>query len=216
MTESRLTRWEATEGRRGYGSHFETLRRSGEDIDGEARLADVLSPRNARMLDAGSGMGRVGAALAARGHRVVGVDLDAELIEQSRATYPDLPVLRARLDELGAADLATAGHSGPFDLIVCVGNVMILLAPGTESLVLSNLCTLLTDTGRLLVGFHTSAQPANSRHYSPDEFSQDATTAGLRIESRFATYDLAPFDPDGEYVVAVLRRVSAPEPAPGW
>lgn len=206
MTETPLTRWEATEGRRGYGSHFEALRRSGEDIEGEARLADVLAPRNARVLDAGSGMGRVGAALAARGHRVVGVDLDAELLEQSRATYPDLPVIQGRLDELTAEQLEAAGEPGPFDLVVCVGNVMILLAPGTERTVLARLRALLAEDGRLLVGFHTHAQPPNSRLYSPEEFADDATAARLRIESQFSTYDLAPFEPDGEYVVSVLRR----------
>lgn len=204
--QSPQTRWEGTDLRRGYGVHFEALRRSGEDIEGEARLTDVLAPRKARILDAGSGMGRVGAALQERGHRVVGVDLDPELIEQSRATYPDLPVVLGRLDVLLASDLSGAGQPGPFDLIVCVGSVMILLAPDTEQTVLARLRDLLTEDGRLLVGFHTNATPPNSRHYSPDEFAADAAAAGLVIESRFATYDLAPYDPDGEYVVNVLRR----------
>ena len=206
MTDSPLTRWEATENRRGYGAHFESLRTAGEDIEGEARLADVLAPRHARILDAGSGMGRVGAALAARGHRVVGVDLDAELLEQSRATYPHLPVVQGRLDVLSHEHLTAAGEPGPFDLIVCVGNVMILLAPDTERDVLSRLRDLLGVGGRLLVGFHTNATPPNSRHYSPAEFADDVAAVGLRIESRHATYDLAPFDPAGDYVVHVLGR----------
>ncbi|CUR56412.1 conserved hypothetical protein [metagenome] len=202
-----LTRWEQTEQRRGYGPHFAALRQVGDDIEGEARLADALAPRGARILDAGSGMGRVGAALQARGHRVVGVDLDTDLIEQSQATYPDLPVVEGRLDTLTAEHLSAAGEPGPFDLVVCVGNVMILLAPDTERAVLSNLSRLTTPGGRLLIGFHTQAMPPNSRRYSPDEFAADALAAGLRIESRHATYDLVPFDPDGDYVVNVLRHV---------
>ena len=41
----------------GYAGVFEGLIDRGEDIDGEARLADVLAPRAARILDAGAGMG---------------------------------------------------------------------------------------------------------------------------------------------------------------
>jgi SAM-dependent methyltransferase len=206
VTEPPQTRWEATPARLGYGKHFEALRTAGEDIEGEARLADVLAPRNARILDAGSGMGRIGAALQARGHQVVGVDLDADLLVQSKATYPDLPVVQGRLDVVTPHDLEAAGEPGPFDLIVCVGNVMVLLAPDTERTVLAHLYDLLAPGGRLLVGFHTAGGPPNSRTYSAEEFAADAVAVGLTLESRFSTYDLLPFDPDGDYVVNVLRR----------
>ncbi len=208
MPESPLTRWEATDQRRGYGALFASLQAAGEYLAGEARLADALVPRNARILDAGCGMGRVGAALQERGHRAVGVDLDPELVAQSRTTYPAFPVVEGRLDILTADDLAAAGEPGPFDLVVCVGNVMILLAPGTEQQVLGSLHALLVDGGRVLVGFHTTALPERSRHYSPDQFAADARAVGFTVESRFASYDLAPFDPEGDYVVTVLRRTS--------
>ena len=83
MTE---TRWEQAraqeraEGRGGYGEHFAKLLADGADVEGEARLADALVGRGAAILDAGSGMGRVGGALVRRGHRVVGVDFDEELL----------------------------------------------------------------------------------------------------------------------------------------
>jgi 2-polyprenyl-3-methyl-5-hydroxy-6-metoxy-1,4-benzoquinol methylase len=96
MAETRWERARAEEraaGQGGYGAHFARLIDEGVDIEGEARLADVLAPRGGRILDAGSGMGRVGGALAARGHRVVGVDFDPEILEQSRRTYPDLPLV---------------------------------------------------------------------------------------------------------------------------
>ena len=48
-------------------------------------------------------MGRVGAALAHRGHHVVGVDFDPEIIDQSRDTFPELPVVTSRLDQLTSA-----------------------------------------------------------------------------------------------------------------
>jgi hypothetical protein len=102
--------------------------------------------------------------------------------------------------------MEAAGEPGPFDLVVCVGNVMVLLAPDTERTVLAHLRELLTPGGRLLAGFHTKGGPPNSRRYSPAEFTEDVEAVGMLVESRFATYDLLPFEPDGEYVVNIVRR----------
>ena len=74
------TRWELTgEGNRGYGQHFGAQVAQGVDVDGEARFVDALAPRGARILDIGSGMGRVSAALRARGHTVVATEPDPAL-----------------------------------------------------------------------------------------------------------------------------------------
>ncbi len=67
--------------------------------------------RGARILDVGSGMGRVAAALQARGHDVVATEPDPALRAQSRATYPDLAVLP---HEALALD---PGELGTFDLV---------------------------------------------------------------------------------------------------
>jgi SAM-dependent methyltransferase len=205
------TRWErarASEraaGEGGYGAHFARLVADGVDVEGEARLADALAPRGGWILDAGSGMGRVGGALAARGHRVVGVDFDPEIIDQSRRTFPELPVVDARLDELTPAMLSAAGFPTAYDLVVCVGNVMTLLAPGTERTVLAHLAALLTPGGRLLVGFAIFGGPSSfAREYSLEEFVADYESVGLETVHRFATYDLRPFRAGGDYVVHVL------------
>ena len=209
------TRWEQARAREraagqgGYGAHFARLIAEGQDVEGEARLADVLAPRGARILDAGSGMGRVGAALVRRGHLVVGVDFDPEIISQSRDTFPELPVVTSRLDELTPESLAVAGFPTSYDLVVCVGNVLILLAPDTEQTVLANLATLLEPGGRMLVGFHLKNPPApTARTYPVEEFADDCAAAGLAVEARYASYDLAPFTEDGDYVVHVLRHAA--------
>ena len=199
------TRWEGpTDIGRGYGVHFAELIASGADVEGEARLADALAPRHARILDAGSGMGRTAAALRRAGHQAVGVDLDAGLVEQSRATYPDLPVAQARLEQLDAAFLAAHEMPTEFDLVVCVGNVMVLLANGSERTVLARFADLLAPDGRVLVGFSLGGAPPRSRIYPAHEFAADAGVAGLAVESRWATFDLRPFDPDGDFAVFVL------------
>jgi SAM-dependent methyltransferase len=207
------TRWEQARaqeraaGQGGYGAHFARLLAEGVDVEGEARLADVLAPREAWILDAGSGMGRVGAALTHRGHHVVGVDFDPEIIDQSRDTVPELPVVTSRLDELRPLTLSTAGFPTSYDLIVCVGNVMVLLAPDTERDALAAMAALLAPEGRMLVGFSLRDAPAaTARPYPAAEFVEDAASVGLALESRHASYDLAPFTDASAYAVHVLRH----------
>jgi SAM-dependent methyltransferase len=191
------TRWElADEQDRGYGERFARLVATGEDVEGEARLADALAGRGARILDVGSGMGRVAAALVARGHEVVAVEPDASLVAQSRATYPDL--------EVQHADILAATLEGVFDLVVAVGNVMVFLAEDTERAVLARLRSLLAPRGRVLVGYHLLDGPVPARDYPPHEFVEDAAAAGLRVEARFGSYELHP--PSPAYAVWLLAR----------
>jgi len=193
------TRWELVgEGNRGYGQHFAESLAGGVDIEGEARLADALVPREARILDIGSGMGRVAAALQSRGHRVVATEPDAALRAQSRATYPDLGVLPHEALALDPDELGT------FDLVVVVGNVMVYLGEDTERRVLERVRDLLAPTGRVLVGFHLTALKAGSRTYPADEFVADATASGLRVVHRFGSYEL--HEPVDDYAVWVLAR----------
>lgn len=200
------TRWDVhiagTES--GYARTFEELIAAGEDIDGEARLADVLAPRGARILDAGSGMGRVAAAMASRGHDVTAVEKDPDLIARSRSRYPHVPVVECDILGLDAALLARTGHPTAYDLVVLVGNVMVYLADGTEVRALRTVAGLLAPGGRVLVGFHPRQGPEHSRDYPVAAFRDHAVEAGLHVEHVFGGYDLAP--PADDYVVGVLRR----------
>ncbi|WP_141012500.1 class I SAM-dependent methyltransferase [Nocardioides sambongensis] len=216
MTDAPLppTRWAQGGARNtGYGSRFAELVADGADVDGEARLADTLVARGARVLDAGSGMGRVGAALLDRGHRVVGAEPDPALVEQSRRTYPRLAVVPREILALHAEDLTAVGAPTAFDLIVCVGNVITFVAESTEVAVLVRLRELLAPGGRVLVGFHLRGGPATARAYRPEEFVADAAAAGLVVQHRFGGYDLRPVDED--YAVWVLAADGAGSPHPG-
>ena len=189
------TRWElAGDGRRFYGENFAALVADGADVAGEARLADALVGRHARILDVGSGMGRIAAALTARGHDVVATEPDPALREQSLATYADVPVLPHEALAIPALE--------PFDLIVVVGNVFIYLAEDTERAVLAHLRSLLAPGGRILAGFHLTAIMSGSRTYPADEFPADAATVGLGVDWRFGSYELDP--PNDDYAVWVL------------
>jgi SAM-dependent methyltransferase len=199
-----LTRWELADNT-GFAAYFSGLIDAGADIEGEARLADAMLPRGATVLDAGAGFGRIGAALQARGHRVVAAEKDADLVAMAADLYPDLLVVRSDILALSPQLLAEAGRPTAYDLVVVVGNVMVLLAPDTERQALGTLAALLADGGRMLVGFHPKDSPASSaRAYPFEEFRTDAEAVGLSVQHRFGSYELAP--PSDAYVVAVLAR----------
>ncbi|MBB2890376.1 class I SAM-dependent methyltransferase [Flexivirga oryzae] len=202
---SRLSRWE--QGHRGYSARFAQLLRDGVDITGEARLANALLPRGSRVLDAGCGMGRIAAALEAMGHDAYGVDLDAELLEMAGRTYPALPVAQIRLEDVSPETLAAQEFPTSYDLIVCVGDVMVFLAEDSERDVLAAMRRVVTDDGRLLVGFHQDDSTKGKRAYPADEFIADAEASGWQLESRFATYDLRPEPGADGFFVGVLRAV---------
>jgi len=178
-----------------YIERFRSMCAEGQDLDGEARFVDAMVPRGARILDAGCGPGRVGGRLAALGHRVVGVDIDAELIAAAEGDHPGA-IWLAR--DLAVLDLAAEGVSERFDVIVSAGNVVTFLDPATRRAVLRRLSTHLAPDGRLAVGFGAG------RGYAFDDFFADADSVGLRDSLRLSSWDLRPFDASSTFLVAVM------------
>ncbi|WP_253858174.1 class I SAM-dependent methyltransferase [Prauserella alba] len=183
-----------------YIERMRGLARAGDDLAGEARLVDALAPRGARILDAGCGPGRVGAALAAAGHDVVGVDVDPALIAAAEQDYPGPQWLVGDLAEL---DLPAREIPAPFDVIVCAGNVMPFAAPSTRGTVLRRFRDHVAPDGRVAVGFGTD------RGYSADDFFADSAEAGFDTDHALSTWDLRPFGPESAFLVAVLSPRSA-------
>ncbi|WP_007023416.1 class I SAM-dependent methyltransferase [Saccharomonospora iraqiensis] len=180
-----------------YVERFRSMARAGDDLAGEARLVDAMVPRGARILDAGCGPGRVGGALAAAGHDVVGVDGDPVLIEAAEQDYPGPRWLVGDLAEL---DLPARGLFQPFDAVVCAGNVLPFCAPGTRGEVLRRLHAHLVPGGRAAIGFGAG------RGYEFPDFFADADAAGFVSDLTLSTWDLRPFTDDADFLVAVLRR----------
>jgi SAM-dependent methyltransferase len=168
---------------------------AGDDLDGEARLVDAMTARQSRILDAGCGPGRVGGSLAQRGHSVVGVDVDPELIA---AAEQDHPGPRWIVADLALMDLPSLGIDEGFDLVVCAGNVMTFLAPSTRVAVLERFRSHLRAGGRVVIGFGAG------RDYEFGEFFDDAERSNLRVDVRLSSWDLRPFDASSEFLVAIL------------
>ena len=200
MSATRPSRWELRTAAdpshsTWYVERFRTMAAQGADLAGEARLVDAMLPRGSRVLDAGCGPGRVGAELHARGHVVVGVDVDPVLVEAARTDHPGPDW---RVGDLAELDLPAEGVTEPFDAIVCAGNVMTFLAEGTEVEVLRHFGAHLAPDGRAVVGFGTG------RGYAPERFLADAAEAGLRLDVALSTWDLRPWSDDADFLVAVL------------
>ncbi|OBB26206.1 SAM-dependent methyltransferase [Mycolicibacterium peregrinum] len=180
-----------------YVERFRAMERAGQDLAGEARLVDAMASRNARILDAGCGPGRVGGYLAEVGHQVVGVDVDPVLIE---AAENDHPGPRWLVGDLAELDLPARGIADPFDIIVSAGNVMTFLAPSTRVQVLTRLRAHLADDGRAVIGFGAG------RDYEFGRFFDDVVAAGFTTDLLLSTWDLRPFTDDSDFLVAILRR----------
>lgn len=180
-----------------YVERFRAMAADGKDLAGEARLVDAMVARGSRVLDAGCGPGRVGGALDAAGHTVVGVDVDPVLIAAAEEDHPGPTWIVGDLAEL---DLPQHGIDEGFDLIVSAGNVMAFLAPSTRRLVLERLGAHLADDGRIVIGF------GSGRDYGFDEFFDHVAAAGLSEHLRLGTWDLRPFTDQSDFLVVVLGR----------
>jgi SAM-dependent methyltransferase len=176
---------------RWYIERFRAMAERGDDLGGEARMIDAMVPRGSRILDAGCGTGRVGGHLAAAGHHVTGVDLDPELIAEARDQHPG--------SSWQVGDLSEIDLPERFDVIVCAGNVMAFAGPSTRAEILRRFGAHLADGGRAVVGFGAG------RGYDFDDFLADVAAADLTPDLLLSTWDLRPFTPGADFLVAVLR-----------
>ena len=175
-----------------YIDRFKAMEAEGNDMAGESRMVNALASRGAKILDAGSGPGRVGKQLHALGHRVTRVCPDATWIT---ADLVDLP------EVLGIEGDATAENG--FELLVCAGNVMGFLARSTRKPVVENFRRVLAPGGRAVVGYGSGP----GRDYAFEQFLADAREVGLNVDNTYSSWQLHPYqEGSSEFLVAVLSR----------
>jgi SAM-dependent methyltransferase len=199
--------WLATRNRTGqeYDAPYAARAAAGMDVHGEANLVEHLlrSPLNQsqshqpyRVLDAGCGTGRTAIELAQRGIEIVGVDLDAVMLQQARAKAPQL--------DWRLGDLSVIVLDKSFDLIVMAGNVMIYLTPGTEAATVANMARHLKPGGLLVAAFELT--PPSWSQLTLAVYDQLTTTADLTLVARWSTWEQAPWQPGDRYAVSVHRK----------
>jgi len=173
-----------------YDATYERRAAAGENVHGEADFVERFAPKS--VLDAGCGTGRVGRELARRGCDVAGVDLDPEMLSTARQKAPSV--------DWRLADLTTVDLGRTFDAIVMAGNVMIFLAPGTETAVVANMARHLHAGGVLIAGFQLMPGRLSIETY--DKLAADAS---LSLAERWSTWDCDAWVPGGGYAVSVHR-----------
>lgn len=181
-----------------YETRWEHQAEAGADIHGEADLIErfLPDPGNGTVVDGGCGTGRIGVELARRGHTVIGVDNDTEMLALARAKAPAVTWL--------CGDLAEITLPHPVEAIALAGNVLIFVEPGAEAAVVANLARQLTPGGVFIAGHSLPAGPA-----SVAEYDRWAAAAGLEPVHRFADWDANPYA-GGDYAVFVDQKPSVP------
>jgi SAM-dependent methyltransferase len=201
--DSRWAQTSAYGAGRDYAQRFRQLADSGMDIHGEARFCNAAAQPMSRILDAGCGTGRVAIRLAELGHRCVGIDSDSSMLAVAREASDAVEWIEADLADLSGD---TAGL-GQFDLVVAAGNVIPLLAPGTEASVVHGLADRLFSGGVLVAGFGLDEVhlPLPSAPFGLAEYDGWCAAAGLQLTDRHATWEGALYD-GGGYAVSVHRK----------
>lgn len=131
-----------------FRAHFAAARAAGshpmdEKID---RILAILRLRpGERVLDVGSGLGDLAAAMSACGAEVVGVDASREGTEAARQHYPAV-----RYEVVNGTELDQRFDAGTFDAVTCV-QVLEHVPPDDVDLFIKQLAMVLRVGGRLLV-----------------------------------------------------------------
>jgi SAM-dependent methyltransferase len=205
-----VTRWsDATGGAAGrdYAARFDALAAAGSDVHGEAALCAALVSPGARVLDAGCGTGRVAIRLAELGYDCTGADVDDSMLAVARERAPGLAWVQADLTGL---DLL--GGGGPaYDLVVMAGNVVPLVAPGTEAAVVGRVAAHVADGGLLVAGFGLDRAhlPPAAALVDLADYDGWCAAAGLEPVRRLATWEGAAYDGGGYAVSIHVRPVTS-------
>jgi SAM-dependent methyltransferase len=150
-------------------------------------FASLSAPR---VLDAACGTGRHSSYLAARGHRIIGVDRSPEMLERARAKVPEGTFREGNLEELPVAD-------GEVDAAVCA--LALVHLPEIAKAV-RELARAVHPGGRVIVSdvhpfpillgwqaqFRTASGDAGFMRLHPhlaSDYCQAFAAAGLRIRS---------------------------------
>lgn len=139
-------------------------------------------------LDAACGTGRHAAYMAARGHRVTGVDATPEMLEKARERVPDADLREGDLESLpiddASAELAVCGLalSHLAQITPAVAELARVLRPGGR-LIISDLHPTMMVLGATALFLEGDGSAGNVRsfHHSHGEYLAAFQDVGLRV-----------------------------------
>ena len=183
-----------------YAERFRAMAARGQDVHGEAGFVARLLPAPGRVLDAGCGTGRVAVRLDELGYDVVGVDVDASMLDVARA---EAPALDWRLGDLATLDLGET-----FDLVLVAGNTIPLLEPGTLLDACERLGHHLTPGGVVVCGYGLDAAhlPGDCPPTALNDVDAAFGVLGLDAVMRYSTWDGHEFHPTDGYAITLYAE----------
>ena len=139
-------------------------------------------PSFKRVLDACCGRGRHTRELAARGYRVLGVDLDAEAVAEAERLTPDAQFRQLDVRELDSLE-------AEFDAIVSLGQTFGLFDAATNAAVLAAMHDRLRPGGRIVLDVFDRRFVAAAVHVGTDRMRIDLEEGGGAFEWLLYTPD---------------------------
>ena len=173
-----------------YQARFDALAATGVDVHGEATLVRGFNPSS--VLDAGCGTGRIAIELDRHGIDVVGVDIDASMLDQARQRSPGLVFLQA--------DLADLALDRTFDVVLLAGNVPLFCAVERREDLIRSCARHVTQGGVMIIGFQLH------RGFDLDVLDSVAAAAHLTPVERWSTWTRDAFQATSDYAVSIFER----------
>lgn len=183
-----------------YAAKMRGLAVSGCDLEVDARFVDMLSPRGARILDLGCGIGSAVGALRGRGHLAYGVDPAEAVLAVARELFAPAWFRSMSAEDVSAAALRAQGLPETYDLVLMSGNVPAFLTEEGMAETFKQVSSVLHSGGCLVVGTTTHARGG------PGQQDRAAYDSGLGLTHRFSDWHLGPFSEDSPWSVSVYSN----------
>ncbi len=182
--------WEPGTFGRLYATDYDAANDPGTTRESVALISELAGP-DARMLELAIGTGRMALPLAARGHRIEGIEASPEMVEGLRAKPGgrDIPVT--------IGDMAEVGREGPFDFAFLVFNTIFnLTSQDAQVRLFANMAARLAPGGRFLV-----------ETFVPDfsAYTDNQRMKALDVRTDRLRYEAVHHDPVGQ--VLTMQRV---------
>ena len=185
-----------------YAAKMRAQTMDGIDLDVVARFADMLCPRNSRILDIGCGIGNTVNALRRCGHDAYGVDPTPQVLDVAKALFDGSWFRQLSADQLSLGTLNEHSLPEQYDAILMTGNVPAFISRGELRSVFDFADRVIRSNGVLIVGTTSNA------HGGPTDQTDILKGTSLKLVHRFADWHLGPYGSDSLWSVSVYARTA--------
>jgi hypothetical protein len=88
-----------------------------------------------------------------------------------------------------------------FDIVLLAGNVLVVVASGTEAAIVANMASHLVPGGLLIAGFRTDRE-----YFTLADYDVATAAVGLSLIEQWASWECAAWTVDAPFAVSVHQR----------